>query len=452
MIIHLELDLTKTRKLFLKYASEYNTLLELDPGYLHSEYEKHCAEGIPDLKETVKSLSIKNGHILTAQAIMEAYYIHLKNMKSTGITVSGFEINSPAMATMTGTSARTIRRHIKKLIAIGFITEKIFQGKNTSYAIKLNPDFLVARPDPELSNLLIKQFTTENPTTPIPLMTIRYYQSISPSFSDFPGGVILTSCPHIEIKQDSKNNNILSGIVENWHKSKNSQHPTKIFVFNNKFKSSSAVGTPDTKQEQTSIGNQSSINQSFTETLRQEKNFAPAVWDEIHKMTEMSWTFASKLLYPKRKFRPEVILIAKRHIAAFYAAYMSQDDKRLKPGGFFMIFTSLVQMIRDHIDRNTDYRIYTPDYFFSPQFRGGFNDALQKWLPNQRIKEAETKEWNTHRKLVSSLFAKFCLNPGYETYHNATQRLGKLKNPKFLNRFLELVDGMLTGTDKNKAA
>jgi len=144
-ILYMEVDINQTEKRFKQYAKDYNKELH-NPKFLKEQYQIHKNFKVP-IQETVKSLSIKSTHIATTITIIKAYYNHLKQIERGKIIKNPqFMMNNPAIATMTGMSDRSSRRHVNKLLATGFLQEKIFRGSNASFILKINPEFLVARP------------------------------------------------------------------------------------------------------------------------------------------------------------------------------------------------------------------------------------------------------------------------------------------------------------------
>ncbi len=260
-IQYLEVDINQTEKRFRQYANDYNKELH-NPEFLKEQYQIHKKYKVQTL-ETIKSLSIKSSHISTALAITKAYFHHLKQIERAKILQDPqFFMNNKAIATMTGMCDRSARRHVNKLLATGFLEEKIFRGTNAAYVLKINPEFLVARPNKKLTELLIKQHIESFPGIPMSSVTYKYYLSLRPSFTDFSSGIIRTECPHIEVLQDTFNNNILSkGIVDNSLHTK-SKRPQKLSVINNAFKTPEKSGRQDdTKQEQTIVRLQENKNQ-----------------------------------------------------------------------------------------------------------------------------------------------------------------------------------------------
>jgi hypothetical protein len=435
-ILFLELDINQTEKRFRQYVKDYNQELH-NPDFLKEQYEVHKKYKV-QVQESIKSLSIKNTHILTTISIIKAYYTHLKQIERGKIIKDPiFAMNNVAIATMTGMCARSSRRHVNKLLATGFLEEKIFRGSNASFILKINPEFLVARPIKKLNDLLLKQHVERYPGSPISPLTLKYYNSLRPSFSDFPEGIIRTVCPHVEINPDTFNNNILDkGIVDNSLHTK-SKRPQKLSVINNDLKDSSCVGNPDNKNpEQTNVRPGEDQNQDYQQKIQREskENVPVAVLSIIFTFTETAWNFAHSLLYENRQFSKEQEQSAKNFIAGFFLEF-AKTNKNKRLSSCYDDFALTIQIIHDYTKKRVDWMIARPEYFFDPHFKGGFYGAIKEWLPKQKDKQKQTKDWNTNKKKVTKLYLEYSKNPTFEQYRKATQQLGKLKNKKFLEIF-----------------
>jgi hypothetical protein len=112
-IIYLDVDINQTEKRFRKYSKDYNKELH-NPGFLKEQYLLHQKYKVK-VQESVKSLSIKNTHILTSIAIIKAYYTHLKLIERGKIIKDPiFTMNNEAIGTMTGMCGRSARRHVRR--------------------------------------------------------------------------------------------------------------------------------------------------------------------------------------------------------------------------------------------------------------------------------------------------------------------------------------------------
>jgi hypothetical protein len=435
-ILFLELDINQTEKRFRKYAEDYNKELH-NPEFLKEQHQAHQKYKV-QVQESIKSLSIKNTHIQTTSAIIKAYFNHLKQIEKGKIIKDPiFTMNNEAIGTMTGMCGRSARRHVNKLLATGFLLEKVFRGSNAAFILKINPEFLVARPNKKLTDLLINQHVERYPAMPICPITLKLYKSLKPSFTDFPSGIIRTLCPHVEINPDTFNNNILSkGIVDNCLHTK-SKRPQKISVINNDLKNSSCVGNPDNKNpEQTIVRHQESQNQDYQQKIQREKqkNIPPAMLHSIFFFTELAWNFVRSLLYENREFQPGQIQAAKHHIAGYFLEYVRNNNPKTI-SQCYNEFITTIQIIDDYTKRKVEWQTARPEYFFDPRFSGGFHRAFKEWLPKHKEKQKKNKEWNTNKKLVAQLFRYYSTDPTFERYRKCTQRLGKLKNKKFLDTF-----------------
>jgi hypothetical protein len=346
-------------------------------------------------------------------------------------------MNSKAIATMTGMSDRSARRHVNKLLATGFLNEKVFKGTNTSFELKINPEFLVARPQKQLTEMLINQHVQRYPGMPINPFTYKHYTSARPSFTDFPNGILRTICPHIEINPDTFNNNILSnGIVDNCLHTK-SKRPHKLSVINNDLKIPAGAENPDNKNpEQTNVRQGVNQNQSYQQKIEreQQKNIPPTALSLVFSFTETAWNFAHSLLYENRQFLPEQEQTAKSFIAGFFLVF-AKSNKNRRISSCYDDFVLTIQIIHEYTRKRVDWMIARPEYFFDPHFKGGFYGAAKDWLPKQKHKQKQTKDWNTNKKLVAKLYHYYSSDPTFERYRKCTQRLGKLKNKKFLDTF-----------------
>jgi len=435
-ILFLEVDINQTEKRFRKYASDYNKELH-NPEFLKEQYHVH-QKFKAKVEQNIKSLAIKSTHIHTTIAIIKAYYSHIKQMERCRIIKdSKFSMNNVALGNMPGMSDRSSRRHVNKLLAIGFLREKIFRGTYTSFVLKINPEFIVARPHEKLTDMLINQHVERFPGMLISSAMLTLFKSLRPSFIDFPSGVIRTICPDLAINPDTFNNNILSkGIVDNCLNSK-SKWPQKISVINNELKDSSCIGNPDNKNpEQTNVRHGVEQNQDYQQKIQREKqkNIPPAMFQSIFFFTELAWNFVRSLLYDGREFSPGQVQTAKFYIAGYFLEYAKNNNPRTISQSYNE-FVTTIQIINDYRNRNIEWQTARPEYFFDPRFNGGFYRAFKEWLPKHKEKQKNNKEWNTNKKLVAQLYRYYSTDPTFERYRKCTQRLGKLKNTKFLDTF-----------------
>jgi hypothetical protein len=435
-IIYLELDINQTEKRFRQYAKDYNKEL-LNPDFLNEQFLIHQKYNVP-VKETRKSLMIKSNTITVTIAIIKAYFSHLRQIEQAKLTKEPiFTMNNKAIASMTGMCDRSSRRHVNKLLATGFLNEKIFRGTNAAFVLNINPEFLVARPNKKLSDLLISQHIGKYPGMPMSPITYKHYNSLRPSFTDFPFGIIRTVCPHIVILQDTFNNNILSkGIVDNSLHTKSKQ-PHKLFVINNEIQHPAAAGRQDDKkQEQTIVRLQKKENQDYQQKIRRakQKNIPPAMLSSIFFFTDLAWNFVRSLLYENRPFMPEQEQATKQYIAGYFLEYVKNNNPRTI-SQCYTEFITTIQIINDYTKRKVEWNIARPEYFFDPNFTGGFHRAFNEWLPKHKDRQKNNKEWNTNKKLVAQLYRYYSADPTFERFRQCTQRLGKLKNKKFLDTF-----------------
>jgi hypothetical protein len=346
-------------------------------------------------------------------------------------------MNNKAIATMTGMSGRSSQRHVNELLATGFLKEKIFRGSNASFVLKINPEFLVARPEKLLNDMLIGQHVAKHPGFPISPITYKQYMSLRPSFTDYSFGIIKTVCPHIEIKPDTFNNNILhKGIVDNYVHTK-SQGPQKLTVINNEFQIPAEAGKPDNKKpEQTNVRQLQNEDKSYQRKIQREnqKNIPPEIFSTIFLFTELAWNFVRSILYQNRPFQPEQVQAAKKYIAGYFIEYARNNNPRTLSQAYNEFITT-IQIIDDYTKRKIEWQTARPEYFFDPNFTGGFHRAFKEWLPKHKEKQKKNKQWNSNKKLVSQLFRYYSMDPSFERYRKCTQRLGKLKNKKFLDTF-----------------
>jgi len=272
---------------------------------------------------------------------------------------------------------------------------------------------------------------------PINPITYKHYNSLRPSFTDFPFGIIRTVCPHVEINPDTFNNNILSkGIVDNSQPTKSKQ-PKKLSVINNETINPTKGGNPDNKNpEQTNVRHQENQKESYQRKIQceNEKNISPAMLQSIFFFTELAWNFVRSLLYDNRDFMPEQVHATKHYIAGYFLEYVRNNNPKTI-SQCYNEFITTIQIIDDYTKRKIEWNTARPEYFFDPKFSGGFHRALKEWLPKHKEKQMKNKEWNTNKKLVAQLYRYYSIDPTFERYRKCTQRLGKLKNKKFLDTF-----------------
>ncbi len=125
---------------------------------------------------------------------------------------------------------------------------------------------------------------------------------------------------------------------------------------------------------------------------------------------------------------------AKRYIAGFFLEYAKNNNPRTI-SQCYNEFITTIQIIDDYTKRKVEWQIARPEYLFDPKFKGGFYRAFNDWLPKHKERQKNNKEWNTNKKLVAQLYRYYSIDPTFERFRQCTQRLGKLKNKKFLDIF-----------------
>ena len=377
--------------------------------FLKEQFALHLHHKV-EVCESVKSLSIKNTHITSMVAITKAFYQHLKRVEKGSITgVASFRMNNHALATLTSMSPRSAQRHVNKLLATGFLEEKVFRGTNASYLLKINPEFLVARPHPVLTEQLIKQHIEKYPALSIPPVTYRYYHSLRPSFTDAPDGILRSSCLHTAINQDTLNNKILSkGIVDNCGK-QNSKPTEKITVINNVFDRSAIAEQDNTKQEQIGIRPSAEEEQAYRQKIRRsnQNNFPAEIFSSVFFFTDLAWNFARSLLYENREFQPEQEQAAKTFIAGIFTGFARNNNPKKLAQCYNEVIVTM-QIIHDYTRRKIEWQLARPEYFFDPKFSGGFHRAFNEWLPNHQKNRERNKQWNSNKKLVANSVSLLC--------------------------------------------
>lgn len=395
-MLYLRLHFSKTHKLFIEFMKKHNEQLK--------------KENPKDFKKN----SLKKTHKETFFTILNAYQKHLdKNRKMRLDPETPFRINNVALGTMACADNTTMFRHIKRLMAAGVITKKVFHGSNSSYELHLNLDLLIAEDSLELTHLIkekhrvavSKGFETEE------TLVNKLAQNCTFSFIKF---YMVAFCDDIVSGslQETLNNNMDCEDV--------------LITFNEDEKHL------DKKQGSIQTG-QNIASFQHKELLQETKIPAAAAVsgnaNERHLafLVDRAWIFCYSVLWQGKKHVEQEVIQAKRYISLFFTGTKY-------PGHRLEMFCERVLLARKYCERSPERFIPTPSTWLDPYFANGFA-GTKNWHEKVIKKREKQKEYYGDLKLLAAIFREYSNAPTANNYRIASQLLGKKGKDELLDTF-----------------
>lgn len=420
-IFHLTLDLRETKKQARQKIKEFNDALKENNPQEH------------------KKLCIKGNTIHVLWSLLNFYYNHLfemKKLKPSEMPV--FKTNNAKLARNTGYSKSTIFRHIKRLrdADVGILlpwSKDNFHGTKADYDIEFNPKWLIANQEGIFSIWVKWAYMKMGGLNMISMEKLREFNELRPSFLHAPAGIYkIATCNHIS-NRTFNNINMISGVSEftgqltTQNASLLSGEFTNNLVLNNLTEhGENAKGVPGAENNQHSgVNNQKSFPGEKNMTDERKK---------IELYTYSAWNFAYTMLWKDKKFPPERIEEAKRHIFK----YFSENNYPNYAQQVLNCFCQRIILTSRYINRAPERFVPLPDIYFDPFFKQGFAGTKQ-WLQNVFDKRKTNKNYYSNIKLFSKVYRDYCRDMSLQNYNKARQLLSRTKDDKLLSTFNECV-------------
>lgn len=401
---------------------------------------------------------VRQSMVATMKEIIRVYGAFLqKAHKVTPIDpmrLPSLRTNNVQLSKLTHASERTIKRHIKRLLASGILTKKIWHGSKASYELFINPKILwihgVGRVEKSTMEAESKEIlATDNQ------LTINNKS---------------TKCPHTEpYKKTYKRNNRIIAVdsVDN----DGSQHTGEGLKKTDKTIQRSSLPLTDgmstdkkPKKETKKTRRKDQWQEARGKDVWREK------MEKDQEIAQKRQTGAQNFEVPSMAAKDEEVQSATRH--AFLSKYatelweLSQEvlykdvwlSKRQQNIGLTLAYRwyetvkphalekahqqykRRIYLVRNYINKDPEHRfVLFPYQFFDIDNENGFRKSKQ-WY----YKDREHREFLALQRKAMQEIRKFKQNnqkdtgegiPPLELYRRCEQRIGKLGIPKLLDRF-----------------
>ncbi len=421
------------------------------------DYNKH----LPVPPRSYQAECFKACHEASVWAVLEMYAGYLKRVGDTKQTDLVFKTNHEAIRHRKHDRMDRITayRHILKAIEFGIFTEKTFLGSNTSFILNWNPDLINFNQNEGLNQHLVAVYKSAfgKKVSELPLEATKrlfYYKSTLSSLGGSPFTV--ASCNHTyTILKQEHNNNIDSGIVSISFLTiasaslKNHANNELIFSFSQNNRCQEPEEAPPSCAAPPDLENPVEMMLIESEQTAKKVETAQAIERKNRKADHEIWVFAFQtyafmvsVLYPDRKiseFEKNIsVLNLYKHLRKYVSKHNDKKDiltilihaKADLMGG--------IMQSRGYLNKNPFFRLSGPATYCEPDKKYGLNTALE-WRKNSDKKQEKDKEYNSHHKLLISLWNSYLKDGSVKNYNTITQRLGKLKNQCWVNYFNDCV-------------
>lgn len=380
-------------------------------------------------KAEKSSHKLRTGAVMTAKEIVRIYGISL--LKANGCQeidkekLPPLQTNNMQLAKLVKCSSRTIQRHIIKLHAAGFITNKIFRGSNANYELLINPQILLAKEKLSVDKAKIHFQEVLNQA-----LKNEVKSTISPEQK--------TNCPHTYSSNNSyKRNNII------------------ITVDNSEKRSSLPLTDEDCSGYVTgnTTGNTGEIAQVFSEKQKNNiqeageiasradqsghRNVAPdtARDNSLTMYVSLFWLMARNLLYTNTDLTERQVMIAKKLIRKLY-----EPASTANLSAVHQQYVQRISLVAKFIQKDPLHRFVPLPYIYFDRYNPKGFVGTKEWYKadQQRKKEIE-------RELtLSRLIRKYQNNEkrdvikkksALQLFRECENTLGKFNDPVLTQRF-----------------
>ena len=351
---------------------------------------------------------LRQGCCATAQEIIRVYGLNCRKAyyaKSTGeYPLPLLRTNSEALASTLGISARTVRRHIVRLVEAGILLSKQFRGRTKAYELHINPELL--------------QWSVNT--------------VVSKTCSAYKAETETTTCPQIETY--STYNNLLIAVDKSEAKPvlnkamQRPSHPFKGYTTGNTPLGLAGNATTVVRT------NQSTARQQISAASNRSKKMSGLRDSTVQYYVDSFWLAVKMSLYPDKSLSISQITKAKAHLHRYYAT-VPKD----KLGKVHSEYVERIALVRKHLQRDKRRYVQLPSRYFDPDYAHGFS-VTRHWLAAVRKRKKEVAAYITaHRELQKVKQDKSDQLYQFKQSETVVQRLG---NPEVLADFYQQVAAM----------
>ena len=351
---------------------------------------------------------IKSAVTLTAKEIIRIYGVFL--LKAKAIPADGIpplRTNNHQLAGLVKCSTRSIQRYIQKLQDAGIIIHKVWHGSNSSYELLINPDILLATPEPPAFTAKSVAAKT-NETEPKQGFQVDQKTNWLHTYTSYVNNNIIIDVDHVDNSEPEGSPSPNAGNDAGYSIAGHTE---------------GKIGT-ELKKENKTGGGGAGVDDNNPERQA-----------SVDFYVFMLWTLAQNTLYQDKFVTPEQEVQAKRHLRKLYEPVSAAQLPRVH-----QIYTECIALASKYVKKDPQHRyVQLPHRYFDVTNSSGFIGTKKWWqIDNERKKEiqkklilhAQVRKYQHNLKKVNSK-----QRPPLQVYQECEQRLGKLKDSAMLQQF-----------------
>ena len=384
------------------------------------------------------SKRLKAGMVHTAQEIIKLYSHLLIKKQGVGAIeeepFGAFRTNSPQLATLAHSCARTVRRHIVRLLEAGVLVEKLFRGSKADYRLWINPELLCTNESID-GHAIRKQLET------------LFAKHAADDAQGHDEKDKRTNWPHTDAFE--RINNRIIGVHNTESTARKTAAPPESAgnetrrpdFHRNKSENvagndcASNTGGKVQKKSEDAGGKVSSAPSKAGVPERGEEAAGGARDTTLRFYASMLWSLARNTLYRNTDLTDHQEQIGEALLYQWYAPVSTQ-----KLSHVHQVYVERMSLVRKYIARDPQRRyVQLPYRYFDPANKSGFT-ATRKWLEDHRRHQEEVR----HKLVLSAQIRRYLNNrkkpqhkqqPVYELFRSCERRLRQLDNPLLLEQF-----------------
>jgi len=394
--------------------------------------------------------------VATAKEIIKIYAVSL--LKANKIqpldldNIPPLETNSAQLATMTNVCARTIRRHIQRLLDANVLTEKVFKGRKTNYELRFNLDILLINSEKPVYKTEIEVPKQKNESTD----------------NQFFKNPIRTSCPQPNSSNNSYINNVIIAVHKKlqWSSLSLTSHYFSSNDSGNKFSGyveeegakqinePPTQGTPGAKKN---IPKGAEFNKDYPlnsydiqntvveeegqskEVRKQAKDTASMLetscFSSLNLYINSLWNLSKKTIYKDIFLTENQELIAKKLLRFWYEPVAEHKLEKAHT-----IYVERIELVRKYLAKDSENRfVQLPHQYFDPTNKFGFA-GTKAWYETQMRSKQKTRL----KLILHAQIRRFVDNenkhtskqvPRLQLFRECEKRITNLNTPELTSQF-----------------
>ncbi len=394
--------------------------------------------------------------VATAKEIIKIYAVSL--LKTNKIepldldNIPPLETNSAQLAMMTNVCARTIRRHIRRLLEANVLTEKVFKGRKANYELRFNLDILLINSEKPVYKTEIAVPNQENESTE----------------NQFFKTSIRTSCP----QPNSSNNSYINNVIIAVHKklkwsslsltspnfsSNDSGNKFSRYVEEEGAKQINEPGTHGTPgarknipKDAKFIENENSNSYDFQnndveeegqskEVRKQAKDIVSmpetSCFSSLNLYVDSLWKLSKTTIYKNTFLTENQELIAKELLRLWYEPVAEHKLEKVHT-----IYVERIELVCKYLAKDSENRfVQLPHQYFDPTNKYGFT-GTKAWYETQMRSKQKTRL----KLILHAQIRRFIDNenkhtakqaPRLQLFRECEKRILNLNTPELTSQF-----------------